>query len=486
MAISDNIMAILLPKGRGTKGGKGYTPTYNPRDDKIAVPQYREHLDDILSTRVANDSRTLLNTLVNHDPDVSSAVHSYLTIAGSAELVIVAYTADGEIDAEGTKLAKRILENLVTTNDYTVGYSDKPTLSGIADELRYMTLLRGMVAAELILDKTYVPTHLRLIDPISLEWREKQPGLLAPVQKPAGSNTEIDLNIPTFFTARFHQNPTSVYTFSTFVAAINSIAARTNIINELYRIMRVVGYPRMDVTVLEDVITRNLPPSIKENPQEARAFVEGELAKIQATAASLTPRDVFVHSDAVTAKIINDKNPSAGLQIERVIEILDNQNQAALKVMPAVVGKSSNGMVASTEARLFALSADALNRVIGSILTKVLTLAIRLAGSESRAVASYRPVELRPALELEPQFTMRASRLRNELSLGTITDDQYHLEIFGRLAPASAPVLSGTGFMNPKDADVSINADEVSPNSDSLGRGLVAPGSESAKSNDVQ
>src|SRR3546814_7309619 len=85
--------------------------------------------------------------------DLSSAVHSYLTIAGSADLVVAAYDAEGAIDIEGTKLAKRILDNLVTTNDYTVGYSDKPTLPAIADELRYMTLLRGMVAAELVLDR---------------------------------------------------------------------------------------------------------------------------------------------------------------------------------------------------------------------------------------------------------------------------------------------------------------------------------------------
>src|SRR3546814_19510467 len=80
---------------------------------------------------IANDSRTLLNTLVNHDPDVSSAFHSYLTIAGSADLVVAAYDAEGAIDSEGTKLAKLILDNLVTTNDYTVGYSDKPTLPEI-------------------------------------------------------------------------------------------------------------------------------------------------------------------------------------------------------------------------------------------------------------------------------------------------------------------------------------------------------------------
>src|SRR3546814_5615852 len=146
--------------------------------------------------------------------DLSSAVHSYLTIAGSADLVVAAYDAEGAIDIEGTKLAKRILDNLVTTNDYTVGYSDKPTLPAIADELRYMTLLRGMVAAELVLDKAFVPSELRLIAPISLEWREDKTGVYRPIQKPAGANKEIDLNIPPFFTSRFHHNPPSIYTFS--------------------------------------------------------------------------------------------------------------------------------------------------------------------------------------------------------------------------------------------------------------------------------
>src|SRR3546814_20868722 len=127
MARSDSIAQILLPKGRGTKGGKGYTPTFNPRDEKIEVPGYQQHLDDLLNSRIANDSRTLLNTLVNHNPDVSSAVHSYLTISGSADLVVAAYDAEGAIDIEGTKLAKIILDNPVTPNDHTVGTSHKPT-----------------------------------------------------------------------------------------------------------------------------------------------------------------------------------------------------------------------------------------------------------------------------------------------------------------------------------------------------------------------
>src|SRR3546814_3486858 len=81
----------------------------------------------------------------------------------------------------------------------------------------------------------------------------------------------------------------------------------------------------MDVTVLQEVIERNVPPNIKDNPTEIRAYVSRELDTIRGVIAGLSARDAFVHSDAITAEIINDKNPSAGLQIERVIDILDNQ-----------------------------------------------------------------------------------------------------------------------------------------------------------------
>src|SRR3546814_16941177 len=121
-----------------------------------------------------------------------------------------------------------------------------------------------MVEAELVVDKAFVPSELRLIDPISLEWREAKPGVYRPIQKPAGANTEIDLNIPTFFTSRFHQNPTSIYTFSTFVSAINTITASATVINELYRLMRLVGYHRIDVPFLQEVIESTVPPNIKD------------------------------------------------------------------------------------------------------------------------------------------------------------------------------------------------------------------------------
>lgn len=473
--ILDGLGQVLLPKGKGQKGGRGYTPTYNSRQPVLNQPLYRDHLNDIYTSRVATDARALIANLANNDPDVSAAIHAFLTVAGSVDPVMTAYNENDEIDAEGIVIGQKLLAMLTTTNDYTTGYSHKPTVDALTTDCRYMLLLRGMLAAELVFDKAYVPTELRLVDAATLEWTQQQNGVYAPTQRPAGSNETIDLNIATFFTSTFHQSPLDVYTYSPFISAINTIAARQAVINELYRIMQVVGYPRLDVKVLEDVLVANVPPAFRQDQTKIRAHVEAEMQRVRSSISSLGSGDAFVHSSAIEASILNEKNPAAGIQIKEVIDVLRDQNQAALKAMPAVVGRANNGQVASTEARLFALSADALNRAVAGLLTKSLTLGARLAGYAGRIECYFPAVELRPQLELEPQKTMRASRLTQDLSRGIITDHEYCMEMYGRPPLPGAPELSGTNFADPVPA-VGIDTEGVTPNDDPLGRSMSGEG----------
>lgn len=483
--VAKTLGQILLPKGKGKQGGAASPPGYNPQRALMTAPTYRQHLVDLYNSRTANDSRTLLNDLVNHDPDVSAAVHAYLTTAQAADMVIYAFDANNQIDAAGIEQAHAIMAAITTVSDYTLGFSIKPSASDLINNLRYMMLLRGSVGLELILNKQFVPDELRLVDTATLRWQQAKPGVSKPEQRVPGNNEWVSLDVPTFFYGSYNQNPTDLYSYSPFVSALNTIAARTEVINELYRIMKIVGYPRLDVTVLEEVLTANAPPAMRHNPDEMRSFVQGELGRVRAAISGLQPDQAFVHSNAYEAKIINEKNPSAGLQIQGVIDVLDSQNQAALKVMPAVIGKSSNATTASTEARLFALSADGLNRSVAGPLSASLTMATRLAGYAGRIEVRFRPVELRPTIELEPQLTMKAARLKDDLSLGVISDAEYSMEMYGRPPAAGAPQLSGTGFLNAAEPGASVDTQNVSPNNDSLGRGLAPKGSKSAKSNGV-
>jgi hypothetical protein len=126
------------------------------------------------------------------------------------------------------------------------------------------------------------------------------------------------------------------------------------------------------------------------------------------------------------------------------------------------------------------MNCDSLNETVAAILSESLTLAARIAGFQGYIECYFTPIELRPVLELEPHYTMKASRLKQDLSLGIITDEYYHLEMYGALPPEGYTPLSGTGFLEQQTVDV--ESEGISPNDDPNGRGQVAEGGKSAKS----
>jgi len=482
-----SVLKVLLPK-RSNPAGNSFTNTYNPTstENTLSLPAYRDHLTDIFTTRSSDDSRALMKSLFIHDPDVSAAVNAFLTVANTDPVFIVR-DVNGLIDREGQKTLNSLLMAMTTRFDYSKEFDWRPGIRQICENMRYMTLLRGSIGEELVLDKTLMPTEIRHVDMATVEWFEKTPGNFTPRQKPANSQDYIDLNIPTFFVSFFRRDPTSIYTFSPFVSAINTVAARQQVINDLYRIMQLTGYPRLEITVMEEVLKKNAPASVKQDTEKLAQYVNQQLSNIRGAVVNLRPDQAFVHTDSVETKMLNDAKPANSLNIDSIIGTLNAQNQAALRSVATILGRGESGVnTASVEARIFSMNAEEINEPLSEIWSQMMTMLVRLHGHEQSIVSCrFKPVELRPSLELEPQLLIRSTRLKQDLSLGIITDDEYHLEMYGRIRPDDAPELGGTGFADGGAVDVG-NAEDVSPNSDPMGRSLAPEGSEAAKGNAVK
>ena len=457
-------------------------PTYdsNSRDGKIVVPQFTQHTEDIFETRSANDSRTLMSQMFVHDSDISAAVNGYLTLANTELMIWVSDPATGDIDRDLTMQLAAMVTALTEPFDYSLGFQLKPDMDTITEEKRYMTLLRGGIGTELVFDKQLTPQRLENIDMSTVQWIEKNPGEFKPFQVDRGNNNEISLDIPSFWVAFHRRDPTKIYQTGNFVAAINSIAARQLVINELYSIMRTTGYSRMSVAVTEEIILKNAPVALKTDPTKLKAYLSDRLAAIGASLQGLKAGSPFVHWDSVKPNILNDRNPNAGLDIRPVIDVLNAQNQAALKTMPTVLGRGQNAQVAGVEARYAAMCADELNKPVGMNIRRACQFMLNVQGIPGIVHARFVPAELRPDLELEPQRVMKSSRLKDDLSLGLISDSEYHMQMHGRPAPTNAPELSGTGFMNTgPQADTS----SISPNDDPMGQSITPQNAKSARSN---
>lgn len=480
----NKLLTVVLPKRKASKGGTASSDTFNPTATTapLPIPSYQDHLTDIFTSRTSNDSRTLLKDLFRQDPDVSAAVNAYLTIADQP-MMSFAYTPDGQIDPNGMKMLNQTMALLTKQFDYSLGYTYKPSLKTICENMRYMILLRGGIGAELVFDKNLSPSEIRNVDLATLQWTEPASGTFKPIQIVNGQT--ISLDVPTFFTAFFHRDPTDIYTYSSFVSAINTIAARQQVINDLYRIMQLTGYPRLDVSVLEEILVKNAPANVRNDPSELKTYLAARLNEVSKVVTNIRPDQAFVHFDSVEAKTMNDAKPAASLNIDSVISTLNAQNQAALKTMATIIGRGESGVnTASVESRVFSMNADALNNPIAEIFGHILSLALRLQGFQGYVECEFKKVELRPELELEAQLTMKQQRLLTLLSLGVINDDEFHIRMLGRTRPDSAPELAGTGFLAPPTPGQggAPDASKASPNGDPLGRSLTSPGSKSAKS----
>lgn len=477
-----NLIKLVLPK-KGASKPIAYTNTYSPGQANrlLAVPQYFDHLSDIQTDRVTYDAQTLQRKLFKYDPDVSAAVNAYLTVSDTP-MVVYVRDLEGNFDLEGHRTVNQLLQALTSRIDYSKGYQYVIGLRSLCERLRYMTLLRGGVAVELVLDKNILPYQLNIIDLATVSWAEVTPGVYTPWQTPKSGGNPIDLGrVPTFFTAFFRQDPTDIYSEGTFVSAINTIAARQQVINDLYRIMQATGWPRMDIKVLEEVLIKSAPANVRSNANELRLWVNARLNEIGATFASLRPDQAFVHPDSVEVSVVNEDSPSVGVDITHVVNVLNGQNQAALKTMATIIGRGESGVnTASVEARIFSMNADQVNVPVSEILSQVLTYCLRLLGSESSVEIRFREAELRSSLELEPQMTLKAARLKEDLSLGVISDLEYHMEMHNRPPLQESPQLSGTNFM--RSSSSSEVSDKTTPNSDPLGRSQTGEGGKQAKS----
>lgn len=473
-------LKILLPK-RAKPKGTAVTSTYNADNPKelLSAPEYREHLQNIFSDRQSQTSQELLETLFESDPDMSAAVNAFLTTADIEPLILV-LDAEGQVDREGYRICSELLERLTVRRDYSKGFMRFKSLRVIAEEMRYMVLLRGGIAAEAVFDELLTLSEIRQVDLKSIKWQEPEPGRVVPFQDTGGGDP-VPLDIPTFFVEFFRKAPNRAYSTSVFVSAINTIAARQQVINDLYRIMQVTGYPRITIKILEEVVARNAPANVRNDPVEFRRYLNARRSELAGQFAALRADQPIAHYDSAEIKILNDKNPGMALDITAIINVLNAQNQAGLRSMATILGRGESGVnTATVEARIFALNAEAINGPVGDLLSRVLTMALRLQGSESRVVVRYPEVELRSEMELEAQLNLKANRLRQDLSDGLITDDEYHLWMYRRLRPDAAPELSGTGFM---DSGGAIDAGSVSPNSDPLGRSVSSATDKAAKSN---
>lgn len=402
--------------------------------------------------------------------DTSTAIASFVRLANTP-LSFKVYDAAHQLSDEGSMLIKSILGTFENLNDYTYGYDDRQGVKGLVDTMLAEVLMSGGIGLELVLDKARLPFKLQPVSPAKLKWKisktstGKSSNKIIPWQQAQG--VEIELDVPTFFYAGLDADPNTVYPKPVLEAAVNTAVFHAEVVEDIRRVVKRSGHSRLIMKLVTEQLLKAAPPEVKMDPEKLAEWMEQTRSDLVNAVENLSPESALVLFDTVEADYLNSEI-GASADYGPLMELVDGLESTALRTPPSVLGKRMGGSqnVSSTESLLFIKQAAGLHTPLIDVLSKAMTLALRLYGFDGYAQAEFAPIDLRPESELEAFKVMKQSRILELLSLGFVTDQEAaELLDTGMRAPG-APPLSGTFFYK---ADASANPTGMTPASSTTG-----------------
>lgn len=450
--MSTGLPPITLPtrlagKARSVNKTSGFDRGQTLRSDARVDPNI-----SIQTLRSGTSAAKQMRSLSEVDGLVSAVNVNFVATAMSGWRVEAYQSWTNEFSREGLLAAETIISGLDTLWNYTQGYQDKPSLEQIAETGLLEVLLTGGVAAELILDSSRIPQEIVLFPYDSIIWKSTGKRARYPAQRdPAGQ--EIDLNYPTIFIAEGFKSADRMYALPITHSGLQRLIHYSSFVEDMQRVLRKNGQPRTLVKLDYQKVVSSAPPETIGDPALLAAYLDQVRTDLESLLSSLEPEDALVYFDV--CEVASADTSGEKRDYKELLSELSGLAASALKSNPSALGLRMGGSqnIASTESMLSMKLARLIQIPVETVLSRALTLAVRLYGIDAYVRVRFNDIDLRPQAELEAHKAIRQNRVLELLSLGRITDDEAQVMLGLGSLPESAEDLSGTKFMSASKPD---------------------------------
>ncbi len=436
---------IKAPNGGGA-AYPSYRRTTVDSTSKIARKVFDVANVDLVTTyRNGATTAEVVRNFSRASPEMSAAFSANNRVGIPERYFQIARNPDGSFNLEGTMLAMQIIRQMNAMADYDDGFSHVGSLRSVCEALGRSMQGEGAMMMELVLDKARLPLSFQPIGVGPIDFYDDGKGLKL-TQKVGGEL--IDLDRPTVFFVSLDPDLYDAYPQSPMESAVQAVIASSTFVNDLRRLCARHVHQRYDIMLIEEKIKENLPDDVIQDPSLLPDYLDSLLVQIEDTINSLGVADALVHYDFFEVKYIEGGNTDVPGTFDTVNNITGGRLATALRTPPSILGMGSTSQnLASTETLMFMLNANGTIRLkLMEILSKAMTLAVRLFGLDVTVEFEFEEIELRPGSELEAYKAMKQSRLLTQLSFGFITDEEYCLRTTYQLPPPGHTPLSGTMF----------------------------------------
>jgi len=460
---------VSLPKVQAGKVKSRPAHASVNKGEAIINPNDSYRQVSIQDLRNRNQVIPALRKLGQEDGNFSSSVFSMVQIANSGFTIKAYTTGTNEFNQEGVDAATSVIAAVDTLYDYSKKFRDKQSIDAVIETLLRETVLTSGCCLELVLDKARLPDKFQPVNYGTITWKADGQGGRYPEQENPEGGDPIDLNIATFWVAELHKEADSAYGTSMMKSALNMVYYYDEFIEEMRRVVRKSGHGRLVVTLDSEKIRSTAPDEIKKDPKKLIQYMNDIKAEVESSLADLEPEDSVVAYD--TAEF--DTQNVAGVKADYtpMLKQLSGMTATSMKTQPSVIGIRTDGSqnLSNTETLVYLKVAKSIQGPVEQVLSRALTLAVRLLGQDVYVKFKFEAINLRPEDELEAFKTMRQNNILNLLSLGIYTDEQAYSEL-GVPYRKGGAILSGTGFWNTGKQDEA--AGNPTANDDPMGRSL--------------
>jgi len=385
------------------------------------------------------DPGQLLAILADLNPDIGRALWNVLRVAGTS-LSFHVTTAGGADDAVGQSLV-----------DGLVGRVNKGAggFGAIVTQLIMTAYTQGAIC----LDVAPTPRlddieDLYPVNPSTIFYQRDTHQVPVPFQRQSvlwgsGAAPFRRLNTELFAYTPIDPYVDDVYGRPPAAPVLQIVFFQVQVLRDLQRVIHAQGWPKIDLSVLTEIMDRYMPEDVKLDDQRRNDWLQARMGEVMSAYSGMNPEDAYVHPDFVE---VNSDAAKAGTNLFDVgvlMQVIRSQVISGLKQLPVLMGEhlGDTETYSTVELQLFSASVDVFREPVGTLLAWALNVALRLTGRQSIVTSVWEPIAILDRGKVAVAVAQEQANAAYARDQGWLTQDQASILITGSKAVAFAPIV---------------------------------------------
>jgi len=304
---------------------------------------------------------------------------------GSSGFGYTVKDSTGQDDEKG----KHIIDELLPRINARYG-----GLDGLIVQWLLSGFLQGAVTGEVALTENLKDIDdFHAIDPQYIECVLDAKGKVIDRFRPARGGAPVVMNPEKFWYVPIDSYIDDPYGRPPAAPVLQEVWFDVALITDLRKVVHNQGWPRIDIKILEEVLTNNAPASVKNNEEKLAKWINDRVTDVGTAYNALHPDDSFIHTDSVEINQATDNTKM--FDVSALMRIIERRMIKALKQLPILMA-SNEGTTethGTVQWKIFVAGLRSLQDPIAFVLGRMLQLSLDVYGYQGRVECWFEPIE---------------------------------------------------------------------------------------------